>query len=109
MRVLALTQSKKIQVGRSRLRQNQSAILEKAGGRTVVVITGRDRDDKKCVVDMKYFEEILRRLRAAMETLEIATDAKLVNQILRAAETLDNDVRLGKLHSIEDAFGERRS
>ncbi len=58
---------------------------------------------------MNYFEEILRRLRAAMETLEIATDAKLFNQILRAAETLDNDVRLGKLHSIEDAFAERRS
>lgn len=102
----ALTHPEKLEVGRSRLRQNQSAVLRKARGRTVVVITARDKDEEKCVVDKRYFEEILRGLRAALETLEIATDARLFNQILKTAKTLDDDVQLGKLQSLEEAFAE---
>jgi hypothetical protein len=96
-----------IQVNRSELRQNQSALLKKARGRTVVVVTARSEDEEKCVVDRKYFEQILERLRTAIETLEITTDPKLFGQLLRAAETVDEDIRLGRLRSFEEAFGER--
>ena len=40
------------------------------------------------------------------ETQEIATDRKLFNQILAARDTLEEDLRLGKLHSLYDAFAE---
>jgi hypothetical protein len=96
-----------IEVNRSQLRQNQSALLKKARGRTVVVVTARSEDEEKCVVDRKYFEQILERLRTAIETLEITTDPKLFGQILRAGETVNEDMRLGKLRSFEEAFGER--
>ena len=41
-----------------------------------------------------------------VETQEIAKDRRLFNQILIAADTLEEDLRLGKLHSLEDAFAE---
>lgn len=40
------------------------------------------------------------------ETLEIAMDRKLFQQILAAADTLEQDLRAGKLHSLEEAFEE---
>ncbi len=33
-------------------------------------------------------------------------DQKLFSQILKASATIDEDMRLGILHSFEDAFGE---
>jgi hypothetical protein len=47
-----------------------------------------------------------KKLESLAETLEIALDRKLFNQILAAADTLEEDLRLGKLHSLEDAFAE---
>ena len=41
-----------------------------------------------------------------METLEIIKDQKLFGQILKASKTIDDDIRLGKLHSFEEAFRE---
>ena len=38
------------------------------------------------------------------ETLEITSDRKLFQQIMNAAATLEDDTRLGKLHSFEEAF-----
>lgn len=48
-----------------------------------------------------------KRMRSLLETLEIMADRRLFNQILRAAVTLDDDVRSGKLASFEEAFKER--
>jgi len=101
----ALTHPRRIAVNRSELRQNQRATLKQAKGRTVVLITGTDEEEEKLVVDRGYFEELIRELRAADETLSITLDEKLFSQILRAADTLDEDIRLGKLHSLEEAFG----
>jgi hypothetical protein len=43
-------------------------------------------------------------VRSLAETLEIAADRRLFVQILKAAATLKGDLRLGKLHSFEEAF-----
>jgi hypothetical protein len=101
----ALTHPRRIAVNRSELRRNQRATLKQAKGRTVVLITGSDEEEEKLVVDRGYFEELIRELRAAGETLTITLDEKLFSQILRAADTLDEDIRLGKLRSLEEAFG----
>ena len=102
----ALTRPRRIAVKRSELRQNQRATLKRAKGRTVVVITSNDEEEEKLVLDRGYFEELIRELRAAGETLAITMNENLFAQIMRTAYTLDEDIRLGKLRSLDEAFGE---
>jgi len=101
-----LTKPETTAVNRSELRQKQRAILRLARGNRVVVISANDEEDEKLLLDKKYFEELIERLRSVIETLDIATDQKLFTQILRASKSLEKDTRLGKLHSFEEAFGE---
>jgi hypothetical protein len=94
------------EVNRSDLRQNQSRWLKKARGPHILLIKANDADEEKVVLDRQYFDEIHKKLESLFETLEIAMDRKLFTQILAAADTLEDDLRLGKLHSLEDAFAE---
>jgi hypothetical protein len=106
MTVQTLTRPGKHKVKRSELRQNQSATLRLARGRNVVVISATHEEDEKLLVDKKYFDELIEKLRSVVETLEITSDQKFFKQILSAAENLDENARLGKLHSFEEAFEE---
>jgi hypothetical protein len=106
MTVQTLTRPGKHRVKRSELRQNQSATLRLARGRNVVVISATHEEDEKLLVDKKYFDELIEKLRSVVETLEITSDQKFFKQILSAAENLDENARLGKLHSFEEAFEE---
>ena len=106
MSATVLTNAEMIEVNRSELRQNQRALLRKARGRKVLLIKANDATEEKVVLDKQYFDQIRQELEAVVETLEIAMDRKLFNQILAAADTLEEDLRLGKLHSLEDAFAE---
>jgi hypothetical protein len=99
-----LNDAKVLEVNRSDLRQHQSKWLKKARGQHVLLIKSNDAEDQKIVLDKQYFDEIRKRLDSLTETLEIAMDRKLLNQILAAADTLEEDIRLGKLHSLGDAF-----
>ena len=107
MTVAALTKPHWVQVNRSELRQKQRATLKRAKGRTVVLIAGADEEEEKLVIDKEYFQEVLGKLRAAVETLSITMDERLFGQIMAAAKTLDEDIRLGRLRSFEEAFGEK--
>ena len=107
MTVAALMRPRLVKVKRSELRQNQRATLNKAKGRTVVVISSKEKAGDKLLLDKQYFDDMVKELRAAKETLEIMSDPKLFSQIVTAAETLDEDVRLGRLHSFEEVFGEK--
>jgi hypothetical protein len=102
----ALTHPKKIRVNRTDLRKNQRETLKRAKGSTVVVISASDREDEKLLLDKSYFDELVQKLSSLVETLDITTDRKLFPQILRAASTLEDDTRRGRLHSFEEAFGE---
>jgi len=106
MSATALPKTEMIEVNRSELRQNQSALLRRVRGSRVLLIKANDETEEKVVLDKKYFDQIRQQLEAVVETLEIAMDRKLFNQILAAADTLDEDLRLGKLHSLDDAFAE---
>ena len=92
-----------IEVNRSELRQAQSAVLKRAVGERIVVVSATSEDDEKYIVDKKYFEQVLRQWRSAIETLEIAADTRLFNNLLQAAGSIDEDLRRGKLHSFEEA------
>jgi hypothetical protein len=106
MSVLTLKRPEPKIVNRSELRQNQSATLRMARGNQVVLISAPHEEDEKLLLDKKYYDELVQKLRAVIETLEIMSDQKLFKQIVGVAQTLEEDTRLGKLHSFEEAFGE---
>ena len=70
----------------------------------MVVVNGTTGDAEKYIVDKKYFEELLKQWRSAVETLEIAADVRLFNNLIRTADTIDRDLRQGTLHTFEEAF-----
>src|ERR1700722_19147469 len=106
MTLMALTRPEPKIVNRSELRQKQSATLRMARGNQVVLISATHEEDEKLLLDKKYFDEIVQKLRAVIEALEIMSDQKLFNQIVGVAQTLEEDTQLGRLHSFEEAFGE---
>jgi hypothetical protein len=77
-----------------------------ARGNQVVLISATHEEDEKLLMDKKYFDDIVEKLRAVIETLDIMSDQKLFKQIVGVAATLEEDTRLGRLHSFEEAFGE---
>ncbi|MCP5119514.1 MAG: hypothetical protein GY953_52610 [bacterium] len=94
-------------MNRTDLRANQSKYLKRARGRTILLVKSRSEgEDEKYVLDREYFDQIMRDFRAIMETLEITMDGPLFQQIMAAAETVDEDLRLGKLQSIDQVFSE---
>jgi len=107
MSVKALTRPEKKIVNRSELRQKQRATLRMARGHQVVVISANDEEDEKLLLDKRYFDELVKHLRAVIETLEITSDQKLFSRILGVSESLEENTRLGKLHPFEEAFGEK--
>jgi hypothetical protein len=106
MTALALTRPQRITVNRSDFRDEQSKYLRKASGNTVVQVMGRGEEEQRYLVDKVYLDEIIEKLQSAMETLHVMKDQRLFSQILKASETIDENIRLGKLHSFEEAFGE---
>jgi hypothetical protein len=106
MKGFRLAGPERIRVNRSQLRQNQSKLFRQARGRRIIEVAASDEEEEKYVVDKRYFDDLLKRLRATVETLEITADPKLFAQILRAAETIDEDTKSGRLHSFSEAFGE---
>jgi hypothetical protein len=58
------------------------------------------------VFENAYFKDLLERNASLVETVEISLDQKLFNQILAVADTLEKDLRSGKLDSFEEAFEE---
>lgn len=105
MAAKTLIRPRAIRVNRSDLRQKQRETLNQAKQNTVVVISASDPQDEKLLVDKKYFDELVQRMRSLVETLEIMADQKLFAQILSAAPTLREDAKRGKLYSFGEVFG----
>ncbi|MGA8223266.1 MAG: hypothetical protein WB780_16565 [Candidatus Acidiferrales bacterium] len=101
-----LAHPKRIRVNRTELRKRQRETLKQAKGSTIVVISASDQEDEKLLVDRSYFDDLVQKLSSLIETLDITTDRKLFPQILRAASTLEEDTRRGRLHSFKEVFGE---
>jgi hypothetical protein len=77
-----------------------------AKGKNVVLVAARGKGQEKYILDKPYFDELVSARDAAMETLEILMDRKLYSRLLKTAETLEQDVRKGRLASFEQVFGE---
>lgn len=106
MTALALMHPKTVRINRTELRENLRANLDQAQDCTIIEISAPNNADERVLLDKKYFDNIVQQLRAVIETLDIMSDQKLFNQIVGVAQTLEEDTRLGRLHSFEEAFGE---
>ena len=78
--------------------------LKKAKGDSVVLVENR-RQEPKYVVDKEWFDNLMCDVKSTMATLEILADRNLTERLLRLSTTIDEDLRAGKLHTMEEVFG----
>ena len=91
-------------VSATELRDHFKDCLKKAKGGNVVLVENR-RQEPKYIVDKIWFDNLMRDVKAAMATLEILADRKLTERLLNLSTTIDEDLRGGRLFTMEEVFG----
>ena len=71
----------------------------------MVLIENR-RQESKYLVDKEWLDAVMREREAILATLEILADRELTARLLKLAETIDEDVQAGRLHTMEEVFEE---
>jgi hypothetical protein len=92
-------------VSATRLRSRLKGFMKEAKGGKVVLIENR-RQEPKYLVDKEWLDTLMRERESILATLEILANRDLTNRLLKLAETMDEDVRSGELHTMEEVFGE---
>jgi len=92
-------------VSATTLRGGLKGHMKQARGGKVLLIENR-RQDSKYLVDKDWLDALMRERESILATLEILADRELTTRLLKLAETVDEDVRAGRLHTIETLFGE---
>jgi crotonobetainyl-CoA:carnitine CoA-transferase CaiB-like acyl-CoA transferase len=91
-------------VSATNLRGRLKTYMNAAKGGKVVLIENR-RQDSKYLVDKDWLDTLVRERESILATLEVLADRELTNRLLKLAETIDEDVRAGRLHTMEEVFG----
>ncbi len=92
-------------VSATSLRGRLKTYMKAAKGGQVVLIENR-RQKSKYLVDKDWLDAVMRERESILATLEILADRELTNRLLKLAETVDEDVRAGRLHTMEEVFAE---
>jgi hypothetical protein len=92
-------------VSATNLRGGLKRYMKQARGGKVVLIENR-RQDSKYLVDKQWLDTVMRERESILATLEILADRELTNRLLKLAETIDEDVRAGRLHTMAEVFDE---
>lgn len=92
-------------VSATTLRSRLKGYMKQATGGRVVLIENR-RQESKYLVDKDWLDAVMRERESILATLEILADRELTSRLLKLAESLDDDVRAGRLHTLEEVFGE---
>jgi len=87
------------------LRGRLKGYMKQARGGNLVLINNR-RQESKYLVDKDWLDTVMRERESILATLQILADRELTARLLKLAETVDEDVRAGRLHTIEEVFGE---
>ncbi len=100
------TNAVKVQkVSATSLRGRLKTYMNAAKGGKVVLIENR-RQKSKYLVDKEWLDSVMRERESILATLEILADRTLTNRLLKLAETIDDDVRDGRLHTLQEVLGE---
>ncbi len=78
--------------------------LRAARGEAVVLVENR-RHEAKYLVDKNWLDELIRQQQTILATLEVLADRELTERLLKTAETVDADVRAGRLKTMAEVFG----
>jgi hypothetical protein len=92
-------------VSATSLRGRLKTYMKAAKGGKVVLIENR-RQDAKYLVDRAWLDALISERESILATLEILADRELTDRLVKLAESIDEDVRAGHLHSMEEVFGE---
>jgi PHD/YefM family antitoxin component YafN of YafNO toxin-antitoxin module len=92
-------------VSATSLRGRLKTYMKAAKGGKVVLIENR-RQESKYLVDKEWLDSVIRERESILATLEVLADRDLTSRLLKLAETIDGDVSAGRLHSVEEVFGE---
>jgi hypothetical protein len=92
-------------VSATSLRGRLKTYMKAAKGGKVVLIENR-RQESKYLVDKEWLDTVMRERESILATLEVLADRELTNRLLKLAESLDEDVSAGRLHTMEEVFGE---
>jgi hypothetical protein len=92
-------------VSATSLRGRLKTYMKAAKGGKVVLIENR-RQDAKYLVDRAWLDALISERESILATLEILADRELTDRLVKLAESIDEDVRAGRLHSMEEVFGE---
>jgi len=92
-------------VSATSLRGRLKTYMKAAKGGKVVLIENR-RQESKYLVDKEWLDTVMRERESILATLEVLADRELTNRLLKLAETIDEDVSAGRLHTMDEVFGE---
>jgi hypothetical protein len=90
-------------VSATTLRSGLKGYMKQASGGRVVLIENR-RQESKYLVDKEWLDTLMRERECILATLEVLADRQLTERLLKLAETIDRDVRAGRLHTMEEVF-----
>jgi predicted dinucleotide-utilizing enzyme len=79
--------------------------LRAAKGEAVVLVETH-RQEAKYLVDKYWLDELIRERQAILATVEVLADRELTERLLRIAQTVDDDVRAGRLKTMAEVFGD---
>src|SRR6202035_5655766 len=91
-------------VSATSLRGRLKTYMNAAKGGKVVLIENR-RQESKYLVDKDWLDILMRERESILATLEVLADRELTNRLLKLAERIEEDVRAGRLHTMEEVFG----
>jgi len=92
------------EVSATRLRDRFRLYTKEAKRKKVILIRNR-RQESKYLVDKEWLDDMIREHKSLLATLEVLADPELTRRLLKLGETIDEDVRAGRLHSMEEVFG----
>lgn len=92
-------------VSATKFRARFKDFAEQAKGDKVILVVNR-RQEPKYLVDKEWFDALVRERESVLATLQILADRGLTKRLLKLAKRIDADVRAGRLHTMEEVFGE---
>ena len=89
-------------------RDHLSEYLESVRKHKMVVVESRNRGSKSvAVVDKAWLDSVLSEQKSILATIEILADRELTERLLRTANTIDDDIKAGRLRTHEEVFARK--
>jgi PHD/YefM family antitoxin component YafN of YafNO toxin-antitoxin module len=92
-------------VSATKFRERFKDFAGQAKGDKVILVVNR-RQEPKYLVDKEWLDALMSERESVLATLEILADRQLTSRLRKLAKRIDADVRAGRLHTMEEVFGE---